>query len=54
MVVGERFEKDGKMYEVTQLLANGNYAFKVADPEPVKTTVEDKPVNKPKAKGKKV
>jgi len=36
MLVGDRFEKDGKQYEVTELLPNGNYAYKPADPEPKK------------------
>lgn len=28
MYIGERFERDGKMVEVTGVFGNGNYAFK--------------------------
>ena len=42
MLVGDRFEKDGKQYEVTELLPNGNFAFKKAEPKPIKAA-EPKP-----------
>lgn len=53
MLVGDRFEKDGKQYEVTELLPNGNYAFKKVEkkPEPA-PKVEEKEV-KTKRTGKK-
>ena len=58
MLVGDRFEKDGKQYEVTELLPNGNYAYKLAEPTPVKPAApieEEKPVSKvAKRGGKKV
>ena len=58
MLVGDRFEKDGKQYEVTELLPNGNYAYKLADPLPVEQAPpkeEAKPASKViKRGGKKV
>lgn len=35
MVVGERFKKDGKTYEVTAIISDCNYAFKEVGEEPV-------------------
>ena len=58
MLVGDRFEKNGKQYEVTELLPNGNYAYKPAEALPEKKAApkeEEKPVSKVmKRGGKKV
>ena len=58
MYIGERFEKDGKTYEVTSVFGT-NYGFK--EVEPVKKTIpvfnykeEEKPVVKKRTIKKKV
>lgn len=33
MLVGDRFERDGKYYEVTRVMSNGNYGFKEVEKE---------------------
>jgi len=42
MRVGDRFTKDGKLYEVTSVISDTNYGFKpVADSKPVEEPVFD-------------
>ena len=35
MLVGDRFEKNGKLYEVTRVIDENNYGFREVTAEPV-------------------
>ena len=35
MQIGDRFVKDGKLVEVTVVINESNYGYKVVEPEPV-------------------
>ena len=54
MEVGDRFEKDGKYYEVTQVLPNGYGLKRVTEEKIVFPATEEKPVIRKRAARKKV
>lgn len=53
MYIGERFERDGKMVEVTNIIGNGNYAFKEVQETKIELPVFVDDDEKPKRSRKK-
>lgn len=54
MKVGDRFEKDGKLFVVDRILSNGNYAFHEVKDKQTPPVIEDEPVaEKTRRRGRK-
>lgn len=54
MLVGDRFEKDGKYYEVTRVIDDHDYSFREIPPEPKFEPVFNPVVEEPKEEAKEV